>query len=123
MHNRHLRPRIVVQHATHRLEQLGAAWLSKDVDAARAAYGSVIDVEGCGLGCTLIKRKVIEELPFRNWRGVSCDWALAYDAQGSGFTQKMDTRVVCGHMTMMPSPQILWPDVNEEKLYRQEMIG
>lgn len=109
--------------AANRIELMGAAWLSQDVGNARRAWGHVIDVQGCGCGCTLIKRHVLEALRFRNWRGVSCDWALAYDARGGGFTQKLDTRLICGHMSLMPSPQILWPEPSEENLVRVEFLG
>lgn len=109
--------------AANRLEIGGAAWMSDSPEHARAAWGNVARVQGCGLGITLIKRPVLETCKFRNWRGVACDWALAYDARGEGFEQVLDTRILCGHMTMTPSPQILWPDVNEELLYRVEEIA
>lgn len=94
--------------------------LSDDANAARAAWGSVVDVAGIGQGCTLIKRHVLEQFPLRNWKGVSCDWALAMDVRAAGLTQRCDLSVIVGHQTLAPSPQTLWPDVNEEKLYRQE---
>ena len=97
--------------------------ISKDANAARQAWGNVIPVAGVGQGFTLFQRHVIEAVPFRYWKGVSSDWAMAYDAQRVGLTQVCDTSVVCGHMTLTPSPQVLWPDVNEEKLYRTEFIG
>jgi hypothetical protein len=106
----------------NRLELLGAAWMSQDLEMARKAWGNVARVQGCGLGITLIKRSVLESCKFRSWKGVSCDWGLAYDARGEGFEQACDTRIVCGHMTMTPSPQILWPDPNEESLVRQEFL-
>lgn len=94
--------------------------LSDNPEAARAAWGSVVDVAGIGQGCTLIKRHVLEQFPLRNWKGVSCDWALAMDARAAGLRQVCDTSVVCGHQTIVPSRQTLWPDPTCEKLYRQE---
>jgi hypothetical protein len=94
--------------------------LSDNPDAARKAWGGVVDVAGIGQGCTLIKRHVLEQFSLRNWKGVSCDWALAMDARAAGLRQVCDTSVVCGHMTITPSRQTLWPDINEPKLYRQE---
>lgn len=94
--------------------------LSDNPEAARAAWGNVVDVAGIGQGCTLIKRHVLEQFAFRNWKGVSCDWALAMDARAEGMSQKCDTSVIVGHQTLTPSPQTLWPDASEEKLYRQE---
>lgn len=108
--------------AANRLERGGAAWLSDTPEYARNAWGHVIKVNGCGMGCTLIKRRVLEALKFRYWRGVACDWALAWDAQQAGFSQVMDTRIICGHMTLTPQPEILWPDPNEESLIRIEAL-
>lgn len=109
--------------AANRMERKGAAWLSDDPEMARNAWGNVARVQGCGLGITLIKRQVLENLHFHHWKGVSCDWALACDALAAGYSQVLDTRIVCGHMTLTPSPQILWPDPNEESLVRTEFLG
>lgn len=109
--------------AANRVEFVGAAWLSNDPDNARAAWGHVAKVQGCGLGCTVIKRRVLETLRFRNWRGVSNDWALACDAREAGFTQVLDLRVICGHMTLTPSPRVLWPDIDAEGFVRTEFLG
>lgn len=96
--------------------------LSRDKDAARAVWGEVVDVEGVGLGCTLIRRHVLEALPFRNEDGkVSCDWYLALDAKAAGFTQRAHLGVVCGHQSYKPWPQIVWPS-NEGRLYYVEPI-
>lgn len=96
--------------------------LSKDKFRAKQAWGGQVRVNGVGLGCTLIARHVVEALPFHHWKGVHCDWALAYDAQKQGYTQAVDTTVVCGHMSLLPAPRIYWPDVNEARLYRTEML-
>lgn len=109
--------------AANRMERMGAAWLSDDPEMARKAFGNVVKVQGCGMGVTLIKRQVLENLHFHHWKGVSCDWALANDALAAGYSQVLDTRIVCGHMTLTPSPQILWPDPNEENLVRVEFLG
>jgi hypothetical protein len=102
------------------LDTWGLKSLSDNPDAARAAWGNVIDVAGIGQGCTLIKREVLESFPLRNWKGVSCDWALAMDVRAAGLTQRCDTSVITGHQTLTPSPQTLWPDINEPTLYSQE---
>lgn len=104
-----------------RMEQGGAVWLSDDVDCRRVAWGQTLLVEGCGMGIMLAKRHVVEALPFRNWAGVSCDWAFAYDAKQAGFKQVLDTRVVCGHMTLAPEPCVLWPDA--ERVFYEERLG
>ena len=64
----------------------------------RSVWGTVIDVEGCGLFCTLIQRRVLETLDFELRGSRCCDFYLAVDAKAKGFSQKCDTRVQCGHL-------------------------
>lgn len=101
--------------------------ISDDADEARAAWGTVKDVAGVGLGCTLIRRDVLEAIPFRLFEDApdktACDWAFAYDCQQVGITQRCDLGVVCGHQTYKPYPMILWPDPNDPRLYRRESLG
>lgn len=108
------------------LSALRGKSISQDPEAAKAAWGKVIDVAGVGQGCTLIRRNVLEEITFSLWPGtpqaVSSDWMLAIDAQAHGFTQKCDLGVVCGHQTYTPWPQIIWPDPDEPDLYRIEAL-
>ncbi len=98
--------------------------LSSDPERARRAWGKVVKVVGVGLGCTLISRRVLERFAFRveDYR-CSCDWWLAHDAQEAGLLQVCDTGVVCGHITLSPTLQILWPDSAEERLYRVEYLA
>lgn len=96
--------------------------LSKQPEEARRLWGGAVEVAGIGQGMTLIRRYVLEGMAFRHWKGVSSDWALAVDAQRAGLTQVCDLGCVCGHMTLTPSPQVLWPDPDEEKLYRVEFL-
>lgn len=112
----------VMWSAATRLEERGMTTLDSDPDRARSVFGSVIPVAGVGMGCTLIRRHVLERLAFRNWRGVAQDWALAVDAQAAGFSQVCDTGVVCGHLTMTPSPRVLWPDIDAPKLVRTDLL-
>lgn len=101
------------------VEELSAVSLWEDQAAARAAWGSVIDVAGLGLGCTAIRREVLEAISFQK-RGVACaDWYLAVDAQARGFVQRCDLGLVCGHMILSPSVHVLWPDVEAEGLVRK----
>lgn len=76
----------------------------------------VIDVIGCGLFCTLIRRHVLEQIDF-TMRGSRCaDFYFAYDVAQAGFTQKCDTRLLCGHImnsepeTARPPWQVVYPD-------------
>ena len=72
-------------------------------------WGNVIDTTGVGLGCTLIRREVLEAIPFRvvdKW--IANDWYFALDVAEKGFTQAHDCGVVCGHID---GYRVLWPDV------------
>lgn len=98
--------------------------LSRDPDAARAAWGQVVDVAGVGLGCTLIRRPVLEAMRFHfpDDALVCCDWMLALDCQARGFTQRAHLGVVCGHITTEPTPRVYWPDPEQGTLYRTEFL-
>lgn len=93
--------------------------LSDNPQTARAVWGDPVEVVGVGQGCTLIRRDVLETIPFRYLKGTSCDWGFSLDCQAAGVRQVCHTGVVCGHIMATPR-QTLWPDVNEAKLYRQE---
>lgn len=97
--------------------------LSEEPEAARATWGEVVDVAGVGLGCTAIKRDVLQTLDFRRGGPACNDWYLALDAQKQGYRQQCDLGLVCGHMTLEPSPRIYWPDPEHERLYRTEFLG
>lgn len=61
-------------------------------------WGKVIDVEGCGLFCTLIHRHVLEALDFHRDGAACCDWDFAVDCMRHGFKQAAHTGVLCGHI-------------------------
>lgn len=94
--------------------------LSNHPEDARAAWGQAIPVTGVGLGCALIHRRAIEAVAFRENGGTSCDWPFAIEAGEAGLKQVCDLSTVCGHMSIVPSPRILWPDINEPELHRME---
>lgn len=112
--------------------------LSDEPELARKLWGQVIEVKGIGNGCTLIRRHVLEALPFRKHGVACCDWALALDAQAAGFRQVCDLSVVCGHLTaendqsrfpiqygIWGPPRIIWPDPDTDRikrLYRLEYL-
>ena len=106
--------------ARTRLTATEVAGLADDADRARAAWGQVVDVAGVGTYCTLLRREVVEALPFRlvEEQPVCCDWWLSVDCQQAGFGQKAHLGVVCGHITPWPTPRVIWPDANEERLWR-----
>ena len=70
----------------------------------------VIPCSGAGLGCTLIKRHVLEAVEFRTTRtpsAVHCDSWFTNDVYDRGYSMMADTRVLCGHKT--EEGEILWP--------------
>jgi hypothetical protein len=85
---------------------------------ARAAWGNVCEVEGYGLGCTLIHRRVLEKIEFRIKPGdaLHCDSHFAEDVKKAGFRQMCDLGVRCGHV--VNHYRIVWPDIEQPKLYR-----
>lgn len=97
--------------------------LSDDPARAAAEWGQVVDVEGVGLGCTLIRRDVLRAVPFRmgDNKRVSCDWYFALDAKAAGFSQRAHLGAVCGHQTYKPWPSIIWP-TNTGRLYAVESL-
>ena len=81
--------------------------------------GQVVDVPGCGLGATLIARRVLETLDFRGYHGTSCDGWFALDCQAHGFAQKCDTGCVAGHID---GEEWLWPSIEVEGLCAVEAL-
>lgn len=71
----------------------------------------VVECSGAGFGCILIRRHVLEEVPFRvekdGVRGAHCDSYWTRDVYQRGYSMKADTQVICGHKT--PEGEILWP--------------
>lgn len=63
---------------------------------------------GGGLGCVLIRRRVLEKIPFRlEGQTGHCDGWFNRDVLRAGFTQMADMSVICGHKTEWG--EILWP--------------
>jgi hypothetical protein len=99
-------------------------------DEARACWGQIAIVAGLGLGCTLIRRRVLESVVFHHAYGgvdraipVHCDWVLAEDCQRLGFTQAMDLSVVCGHIRPGAPRMAVWPDPTAPALYRIDPVA
>jgi hypothetical protein len=81
----------------------------------REAWGRAVPVSGLGLGCTLIHRRVLEQVRFRDREGRNhCDWWFATDCAERGFKQVAHLGVVCGHKT--PDGIILWPTLEGYKI-------
>lgn len=104
-------------------EDNGAAWSTDEPHTTRRYLetGSAVDVAGVGLGCTLIKRDVLEALDFRlGETHAANDWYFAVDCQKAKVRQVAHFGVVCGHIRLDPSARVIWPDVNAAQLYRYE---
>ena len=105
----------------------GSAGMGETWQEREAMWGKVVDTAGVGLGCTLIRRNVLEAIPFRVMgEMIANDWYFAIDAREKGFSQKHDCSVVCGHID---GYRTLWPDVadgwlaaDEEEINIQEML-
>ena len=79
---------------------------------AAAVKAGIVDCSGAGFGCVLIKRDVLEQVPFRvEWprNGGHCDTPFVRDVYRKGFTQKADMTVICGHKD--EEGQVLWPEL------------
>lgn len=77
-----------------------------------AVKAGVVNCSGAGFGCTLIRRHVLETIPFRvEWpkNGGHCDIPFVRDAMRHGFVMMADMSVICGHKD--EDGQILWPDM------------
>jgi hypothetical protein len=62
----------------------------------KAGYGRV---SGVGFGCTLIRRQVLEQIPFRqDGNGHAPDMPFAFDLVRNGITQLARFDVRCGHI-------------------------
>lgn len=107
------------------LDMDGGRAINKDPALIHAYWGKTMEVAGVGLGCTLIRRDVLEAIEFRTdelHESVHNDWCFAYDLQQKGFKQVCDLRVVCGHISLKPSPRVIWPDPEMPRFYRNDFI-
>lgn len=108
------------------LQEHGALWLSERPDEALARWGQIIPSYGVGFGCTLVRRNVLEAVPFRlepTNEDVSDDWIFALDCRAAGFRQAHHLGVVCGHVAARGgSARILWPDPLAEHLHTVELF-
>ena len=50
---------------------LGSSWSNSDEDVAKAREAVIWPVCGVGFGCTLMRRGVVERVPFREWTPMS----------------------------------------------------
>lgn len=78
--------------------------IGADAETYRPLFGTVIESEGVGFGCTLIRRKVLEAVEFRRdvssemKRKFADDWTFALDVKAAGFKSATHLGVLCGHI-------------------------
>ena len=85
----------------------------------QSAWGQSVAVQGVGTGCVLIRRDVVERIPFTR-RGVhGFDYYFAVDCVKAGITQRMDTSILCGHID--PDNACIWWPTAEG--YRTEVLS
>jgi hypothetical protein len=89
------------------------------LEHALTAWGQVVNCIGAGFFCTLIRRPVLEALTFRRINEGAADWALSADAVATGFRQRTNTRVVCGHVD---GETVYWPS-GQYPFWRSERVA
>lgn len=78
--------------------------IGADAEQYRGKFGAVIPSEGVGFGCTLIHRRVLEQVEFRRdvssemKRKFADDWTFALDVKAAGFKSAHHLGVLCGHI-------------------------
>jgi hypothetical protein len=66
----------------------------------QAVRQGIYACSGAGFGCVLIRRKVLEAVPFRveyPQNGAYCDTWFTEDVWKAGYSQAADMSVICGH--------------------------
>ena len=99
-------------------------FVSADPDYTRRWFGDgtqAIETQGVGMGCTLIRREVLERLAFHldRYGANADDWAFSLDCIAYGIPQFTHTGVICGHIE---GDTVLWPDVTKPGLVRKEKV-
>lgn len=101
-------------------DSAGVPWfwsLTQYQSEARRLWGLPVQVQGLGLGCTMLSRHAMTRLEFRQGRDDHCcDTTLALDAKKEGLIQIADLGVICGHY--IDSTASIWPDPTTDTLYR-----
>lgn len=65
----------------------------------------LLEVEGVGMACALIRREVFEQTPkpwFFPMPDTGEDLAFCIRAREAGFKMYVDTNIICGHVTSFP---------------------
>ena len=84
--------------ACSELTRFEARLWTENPESAVQRWGAIAAVKGLGLGCTLIRREVLETVTFRYHPTAQADHYFALDTALCGFNQVVDTTVICGHI-------------------------
>jgi len=99
-------------------EHASVVWSDHPRWRLREIWGTVQPTAGLGMGCTYIRRAVLESITFRTHpeHKTANDWMFSLDCQAHGYSQATHFGVVCGHM--LDEGRAIWPDVEADTLYR-----
>ncbi len=88
---------------------IGQTLTTRGLYAAAREQG-VIPCSGSGLGCVLIRREVLESVPFEAHPSGNTFFDMAWTkaVYSAGFCMKADMGIQCGHVD--PDHGVLWPD-------------
>ena len=90
--------------------------ISSEPQQARAWWGDAHPCTGVGLGCTMIRRHVLEQIELRCTEAHHPDTNLAREANRRGISQIAHFGVICGHIMREPRG-VLWPDPSSPQMY------
>lgn len=94
---------------------VGESLSAKPYLLRRAVAQGVYPCSGAGLGCALIRRKVLEKVEFRKEVDLAahCDTYFNRDVLKHGFSQAAEMTVICGHKDV--DGILFWPELPEKK--------
>lgn len=95
--------------------------IGKDRRYCAEHWGKVIQTKGVGMGCTLIRRNVLQALEFHKDGPCADDWYFSLDCARLGFRQHHDLGVVCGHI-VSETKKIVWPSIETEAMREFEAL-
>ncbi len=73
------------------------AWKDNDKDQLFLKSQQLVEVDGMGMDCVLISRKVLEKISFMDWRVNDDDYPFYDKAKSLGYKIYLHTGVVCRH--------------------------
>lgn len=94
---------------------VGESLSAKPYLLRRAVQQGIYPCSGAGLGCALIRRKVLETIEFRKEVDLAahCDTYFNRDVLKHGFSQAAEMTVICGHKD--DDGIVFWPEFPKDK--------